>query len=527
MPEFTGTKDLRTYLGILWRWKWLLLFFLVATPLAVYLIERSQPARYQSSALIGVNSASVNNITSGGGGSFTTNNVTAIAQLVTTTPVAQAAAAMFHPPANPGEIAGEVTATGNTVTNFVTITASDANPRRAAEIANAFAQAISANQQRAGATAIKSSIASLRSQIRGLGQNDPTRAQLESQLSSLEAQLVTQGSNAAILETAVPARAPVGLNTRRAIEIGLLVGLLLGIGAIVLAESADRRLRSPADLETVSELPLLSSIPASAFSNDLGDRDAEESFHTLRSAITYFKLDDPASSGTTGRGNLQSILVTGAAEKEGKTTVAIRLAIATAQAGLNVILIDGDLRRAQVAPRLGEMAEESGSKDSVRSSATGLAAVLSGEVSLEDVMFDYPLGDTAGKLTVVPAGPARSKPGVLVGSDAMRSVLAKAQSSSDLVIIDSPAALAVSDAVALMGHVSGVVLVARMERSTRAALSRVQQTVLRAGGRPLGVVATGVTVTGYGGYYYPSKAYTSDNGDRKRRRKEPEVPEKT
>ena len=62
--------------------------------------------------------------------------------------------------------------------------------------------------------------------------------------------------------------------------------------------------------------------------------------------------------------------------------------------------------------------------------------------ALEDVLVDYPLDDTDGQLTIVPAGPPRQNPGVLIGSDAMRGVLAAAESASDLVIIDSPAALA-------------------------------------------------------------------------------------
>src|SRR5438045_9527478 len=113
MPQFTHTKDFRTYLRILWRWKWLLLAFLIAAPVAAYLVERGKPNVYQSSALVGVNSATVNTALLGANGSFSTTNVTAIAQLVTTRPVAREAALLMHPPGNPAQIASEVYASGN------------------------------------------------------------------------------------------------------------------------------------------------------------------------------------------------------------------------------------------------------------------------------------------------------------------------------------------------------------------------------------------------------------------------------
>ena len=516
MPEFTGTKDLGGYLAILWRWKFLFLFFLIATPLIAYLVESSQAAVYQSKALVGVSQTTVSNSTlaGGAGGSFTTANPTAIAQLVTTTPVAEAAASMFHPPADPSQIASEVTATGDTTTDFVTITAEDRNPSRAAAIANAFAHAIGANQQQAGINTINTNLAGLRSQLRHLGPNDPAALQIQQQISTLEAARGTQGSNAVILQAATPASAAVGLNTHRVLEIGLLIGLLLGLGAVVLANNADRRLRTPADLERMANLPLLAAIPSSAFSAKLDAKQDEETFHMLRTALAYFRLDTDGDHGTAGRGGLSSILITSPGEKEGKTTVAVGLALAIAAAGLRVTVIDADLRRAQLGPRFG-IAEKTG-LNGVRATETGLGAVLAGESTLEDVLVRYPLDDTDGQLMIVPAGPLRRKPGVLVGSEAMRAVLAAAESASDLVIIDSPAALAISDSVPLMELVSGVVLVARMEHSTRAAVARVQKVVQRAGGVTLGVVATGVTRIGYG-YYYSPKYYMTNGGRRGRR----------
>jgi receptor protein-tyrosine kinase len=511
MPELTGTRDLRAYLGILRRWKWLFLFFVVAAPLAAYLIERSQPSAYRSSALVGVGQTTVNTSVLSGGGSFSTTNVNAIARIVTTSPVAAVAADLMHPPANAGEIVDEVAASADPTTDFVTISAQDRDPARAAAIANAFAHAISQNLQNSATAQINHAIAGVRAQLSRLARNDPARPSLVQQLTQLRAAQATQGSDAAILQAAAVASSPVGLNTRRAVEIGVLIGLLLGFGAVVLAENADRRLRTPGDLEAMADVPLLAAVAPSAFSGELHtSNEDEESFHTLRTALLVFNPDK----------QLQSVLVTSAGEKEGKTTIATRLALVTAGAGLHVILIDADLRRAQVSPRLGIRADG------------GLASVLTGQCSLDEALLDYPIaggpdaereanaggeansggdahagGATHGRLTVLPAGPAPPDPAALLGSDAMRRVLAEAESRSDLVIVDTPAALAVSDALPLMRLVTGVVLVARMNRSSRVTVRRLQRVIEAAGGTSVGLVATGVSA-GLGYDYYSPKYYT-------------------
>jgi tyrosine-protein kinase len=491
MPEVTGTKDLRAYFGMLWRWKWLFLFFVIATPVVAYLIERGKPSVYKSSALVGVNGATVSSSLVNGSGSFSTTNITAIAELVTTTPVADIAAGLLSPPGNPGQVAGEVTATGDATTNFLTISATDRSPDRAAEIANAFARAISLNLQRSAVGQIDSSIKTIQTQLARLGHNDPTtRAALQQQLSQLQAARYTQGNEAAILQAATPSGTPVGTGVRRTVELGLLIGLLLGFGAVVLIESGDRRLRTPEDLEKVTDLPLLAAIESSAFSRDLTtSKEDHEAFQMLRTALLYFNVDR----------QLDSVVITSAGEKEGKTTVATRLALATAGAGMNVVLIDADLRRAQVSARLGIQADG------------GLGAVIAGARVLADVVTEYPLeGAGTGRLRVIPAGHPPPNPSALMSSPEMRRILRELEGQSDLVIIDTPAALAVSDPLPLMRSVSGVVIVARMNHSSRQTIRRLQQIIESVRGDLLGVVATG-TAAGPGyRHYYPT--YYTTNG---------------
>jgi len=491
MPELTGTKDLRSYLGMLWRWKWLFLFFVIVAPALAYVIEHGKPNVYKSSALVGVNQTTVNTSLLNNSGSFSTTNVTAIAELVTTTPVADLAAALLNPPGSPGQIVGEVSASGDPTTNFVTITAEDHSPARAAAIANAFAKAIARNLLQSAVSQINSTIKGIQAQLATLSPHDTTtRPQLEQELSQLLASRSAQGSEAAILQAATPSSTPAGLSLRRAVELGLLIGLLLGFGAVVLAESADRRLRSPEDLESMTDLPLLAAIPASAFSSKpTVSVEHDEAFQMLRSALMYFNVDR----------RMDSVIITSAGEKDGKTSVATRLGLVTANAGLNVILVDADLRRAQVGERLGIDARE------------GLGAVIAGTRALDDVLVDYPVAEHgAGTLRVLPAGTPPPNPSALMSSERTQAILRELESRSDLVIIDTPAALAVSDPVPLMRSVSGVVAVARMNRTTRQTIRRLQKIIESAHGNLLGVVATGATAGPGYEHYYPK--YYSHNG---------------
>ena len=491
MPEFTGHRDLRAYLRMFWRWKLLVLAILIAAPAVAYLSERNKPHIYQSSVLVSVPQTTV----SSGASAFSTDNISTIAALVNTTPVANIAGNLLNPKQPGSAIVGDVSASPNTITGLLTITATTTNPVTAADIANAFAKALGVDQHDAVISATKSEISADRAEERGLAHDTAEYQTLQEAIQTAQAQLKAQSDGATVLEAATPNYTAVGPHKRRTVELGFVVGLLIAFALVVLLEGADRRMHSPDDLESLTDLPLLAAIASSAFSGQLETTPVdEEAFQTLRTSLTYFTVDQP----------LNSILITSPGEKEGKSTTASRLALAAAHAGLDVILVDADLRRGGTSDKFG------------LANQPGLGTVLAERRPVHTALVDRQLRESGtGRLRILAAGPPPPNPAALVSSEAMRGLLTSLEADSDLLIIDSPAALAVSDAVPLMRFVSGVVMVARMNQSTRETVHRLQKIIESAHGRILGVVATGV-VAGPG-YEKYSQAYYTPAGEKPRR----------
>lgn len=498
MPEFTGSRDIRSYVRSVWRWKLLIVLFVVGAPVVAYLLEHGKPTQYSATATVSV-TPSGGSVTSGTGGNdvFTSGNVTAIAQVVTTSSVSDIAAILLKPAQTPGEADSGVSASGDVTTNFITITAVKGSPGEAAATANAFADALNVDGSNLTKDTLRKAITTTKSQLAHIGKTSVNYGTLEANLQTYEAQLASPNNVASLVQAAAPVDTPVGPHPRRAAELGLVIGILLSIAAVMLLDSADRRFRSPDELEQFTGLPLLAAIAPSAFAGELETTPVdEEAFQTLRTALTYFTIDR----------EIKSVLIASPGEQEGKSTVAVRLALASARAGLDVVLIDADLRRTGATSKLGLKVN------------VGLGLVLAEQRPVDTALIDWPLGqDDAGRLRVLAAGDPPPNPAALISSDAMRELLSELESRFDLVVIDTPAALAVSDSVPLLQSVSGVVLIARMNRSTRDTVRRLLKIIGSAHGKLLGSVATGVT-TGPG-YEKYSQAYYSQTVGRRGRRK--------
>lgn len=379
------------------------------------------------------------------GANFASQQIITYADLATTPLVLEPVIEQLDLDLTPQELAASISTEIPEDTLIIDVTASSADPTRAAEIANATSD-------------------SLRDQVSAL------------EGSSTSAAAVTDsGESSSTVELTVisPATAPEvasSPNVPRNLAVGVVLALLAAIAAAVIRDFLDSRLRHPDDIEALFDRPVVGTIPSSRSSECLPLIAAHqpqsveaESYRDLRTNLHFMLL----------AGRMKTVLVTSSLLGEGKSTSAINLAQALAQAGGRVLLIDADLRRPALAAQLG------------LERMVGLTTVLIGEADLEDV--SQPL-ETEG-LDVLTSGPIPPNPSELLGSDAMRTLLESAAERYDYVVVDSAPVLAVTDAVALSRFVDGALVVAQCHRVKKQQIAAALAKLDSVDARVLGVVA--------------------------------------
>ncbi|WP_309491626.1 MULTISPECIES: polysaccharide biosynthesis tyrosine autokinase [unclassified Microbacterium] len=267
-----------------------------------------------------------------------------------------------------------------------------------------------------------------------------------------------------------------------------MIGLALGLAIAMLRTVLDNRIHTLHDIETLTDRPVLGGI---AFDPDAAKRPLivhadprsprAESFRSLRTNLQFLDLD----SGP------RIFVVSSAGPGEGKSTTTANLAIALAETGARVALIDGDLRLPRVADYL---AIEGG---------VGLTDVLIGRVDVADALQKWGTTD----LYVLPSGQIPPNPSELLGSAAMDQVLASLGEYFDYVLIDAPPLLLVTDAAVVGSKTRGVIIAAASGKTKKQELSGALRALETAGVQMLGIVVTmlptkGPDSYGYGAYTY-------------------------
>lgn len=480
----TSAADLRGQLLMLWRRKWLVLACIVLIPTAIYGYYARQPKLYRSVVVLQVQAQAMDSYVSLFVPPYQSPGETldTAAQLTATTTVARVAAVRLKPrPPSPQALVAKIKAVPD-APSFLRIYAVDTDPRRAADIANAFGVALRQTRTAAARARITPAMDAIQRSLHQLGgsvTDAPTRTELRQQLQQLMALRAAQANNAQIVQPAAASLTPVAPRPLRSALLGLLLGALIGVSLALLMESLDRRVRDSDELETLAEAPLLGIVPLAGPNGSKRKTMMAEAFQTLRASLFQFNLDRA----------VHSIVVCSPLKGDGKTTVATNLATALARAGKCVVLVDADMRHPQVHSRL-----------AVRASP-GLGDVLSGESALGEALVEGRVKE--GRLLILPSGQPPSNPSELIASEGMRTALTEMQAIGDVVIIDTPPTLQVSDAVPLFERVSGVVVIGRLDKTTRPAMRRLMSVVEAAGGTTLGVVATAEQSSkmyGYGGY---------------------------
>lgn len=274
----------------------------------------------------------------------------------------------------------------------------------------------------------------------------------------------------------------------RSLTLGMVLGLVVGAAVAILRSRLDRSVRSSDAAAEVAGAPVIGVIlrdDALREHYTIGRNDPSataEAFRQLRTNLQYINVDEPP----------KVIMVSSAVPAEGKTTVAVNLALTLAEAGRRVVLVEADVRRPRVTRYLGMVG------------GAGLTNILAGSAEVGEVLQTY--GDNG--MSVIAAGPTPPNPSELLSSAQMSELLSVLRRGNDYVLVDAPPVLPVADASALAVLVDGVLVSIRYGSTRKDQVQQTRVTLDRVGARTLGVVLNSVppraeTSAAYGyGYGY-------------------------
>jgi capsular exopolysaccharide synthesis family protein len=445
--------DLRDYLRVVARrWRTIVGFTLAALAIAALVTVVMTP-QYASTARLFVSTSPNNTDEAYQGSLFSAQRVTSYADLASGQALARRVIDRLELETTTFELIEKIDATVVPETVLLEITVTDADPRQAQRLTQAVA------------------------------------GELTELVSELE---TARGQSSAPIEATIvdPASLPlVPESPKPLLNLGLagVLGLLLGIGAAVVRELLDTTIKDEDDATKVAGAAVMGTIPydPSAAKNPLitaiGHHEPRaEAFRVLRTNLQFINVDHTS----------KVIVVTSSVADEGKSTTAANLAITLAQAEQRVLLIEADLRRPKFAEQLGI------------ESVVGLTTALVGRISVEDaIQKDQSLPN----LSVLASGTIPPNPSELLQSKAMSDVITRLRRRYDVILIDAPPLLPVTDAALLTSMADGALIVVRSGKTTRDQLRHSIERLDAVGSRALGLVLTMVhgrrgddTTLGYG-----------------------------
>ena len=317
----------------------------------------------------------------------------------------------------------------------ITLTATNADPVMARNIAQAYAEALSEQ-----VTAIETPDGSTKALVK-----------------------------VSIVDDAEVSSKPVSPRPLRNLALGLVIGLALGGGLAVLRERLDTSISSSEDVSGVTTAPILGHV-----NTDPGAVEKEpavalaestpwaEAFRVLRTNMQFVEVDH----------GHRVFVVSSSLPGEGKSTTIVSLAVTLAMAGQRVALVDCDLRRPMIADRLG------------LDSSIGTTSVLIGQVAYEDAMQSY--GETG--LDVMTCGPRPPNPSELLQSQAMEKLIVNLRETYDIVLLDAPPLLPVTDGALLAAQSDGMLAVVRHGKTSRDQLAHALERMEQVDSKCVGVV---------------------------------------
>jgi len=510
--------DLRRLIAMARVWVPLMVLVAVLAAFAAFAVSNVQQKVYESKATLFVGRA-LSTVNPDYSQLLVAQNLAATyATIAETGPILEPTIEELGLDLSPEALAGQLLVEAQPNSAFLTVTASDNDPKRAAAIANAFAgqliaasptiQGREADFQRsidADIAATQQLIESTQATVDQLIAIEQRTPEQEAQLQALQGRLATlrqtfatllsfASGNATnllrVVDPAVPVASAVSPRPLVNALLAALVAVLVVAGIAFLTEQLDESIKDPDAVQQAASLPTLGAVGRMP----VGSRSEEfyrlagllhphsshaESYRKLRTNIDFSSVDKP----------LQAILVTSAAPGEGKTVTAANLAVIFAQAGRSVLLVDADLRKPGIE-RIFNLPN-----------TTGLTTLLRGDpVALERLIQTT----EEPNLSILTTGPLPPNPAELLASQRMRRTVDILRKKNNLVIFDSPPVDLVTDAAVLSSYVDGTLLVVDATRSRRRVVRRATEALARAGANTIGAVLnrTRTTTASFYGEYH-------------------------
>ena len=526
-------STLRDYLLVLRRRKWTVISTTAVVTAAALVFSLTQQAKYEGSAQVLLSQQDLSTQLTG---TPQYNNDPADRQaqtqasLARVPSVAQRAIDAARVDMTTKQFLDASSATAGTNSDLLTLTVTNHDPKLASRLATAYAHAYVAYRLEQDTAPIESALKGVQAQIDANPKHGALYNSLEDKATQLRTLAALKSANASVVRQAQPAvqTAP---KTTRNVVLGVILGLFLGIGLAFLREALDTRVHSAEAIGEALHLPLLARLSEpekklrtanqlAMLSDPTGVQ--AESFRMLRTNVEFAALGKEASV----------IMVTSATEQEGKSTTISNLAVAMARAGEHVVLIDLDLRR----PFVDRFFDLGG--------RPGLTQVALGMTPLREAIVRIPLEGnengaklepfngngngnhnghgsgsgypptrdrSIGVLDVLPSGPIPPDPGEFVSTARLTEILEHVRSHADVVLVDAPPLLHVSDGLVLSAKVDALLVVTRMDVMRRPILGELKRQLDTMPAHKLGFVVTGAEAEeGYGysySYGYRQRAY--------------------
>ena len=335
-------------------------------------------------------------------------------------------------------------------------------------------------------------------------------------LQELRIDITLKRGEAELISLGTLPSSPVSPQPIRDTVVGAVVGLLLGVALVVLREQLDDRLRSVQAVEQATGLAVLAQLPydeeTAAGPGQLAavtrpKAPLTEAVRALRTSVEYLSIDEA----------VRVIVVTSAAPGEGKSFVSANLAALFADAGYRTLLLSADLRRPGISRLFDVPARSPGLTNVVvpvaAHAVSGNGAAPPSPLDRDSSWLGYtsfgPVAEVVKtpmrNLLFLPSGPVPPNPAELLASQRMTEVLNELRQKADVVVIDTPPLLPVTDAAVLAAKSDGVLLVTALGETRRSAAQRAKAILDGTQARILGVVVNKVprssALYGYDGYY--------------------------